>query len=423
MKQNPFGARGAILLSLILLALACRHPHASGPLRQEAYVWQRSWSPAVRQAIQQASGISGFVVLAAEVDLRQGSPKIARVPLDPSLKEAGKPIGAALRVTTLPTRFAAEPQIVQLLAGITSDLTAEARAKGIALSEIQIDYDCPESKLDDYRGLLPTLRKTAAPVPLTFTALPSWLGQRRAFGGLIAAADGYVLQVHSLKPPSEPWGEIALLKPEEAREWTDTAARFGRPFRVALPTYGYLAAFDAQGRLLGLSAEGPLLSWPQGITVRAARSDPAVLAGLIRDWTRDRPAELAGVLWFRLPVIGDRLSWSWPALRAVMVGREPHGKVRADVRAPEPGLAEIDLVNEGDGESALPSPVRVRWKEGTFLAADGLAGYQMQPPERNGLSLARPRPGRLRPGERRTIAWLRFASPTEIQIELPRQAG
>jgi hypothetical protein len=411
------------LLSLTLLAPACRHPHASGPPRQEAYVWQRSWSPAVRQAIQQASGISGFVVLAAEVDLRQGSPRVARIPLDPSLKDSGKPIGAALRVTTFPSRFADEPRIVQLLAGITRDLIAEARAKGIALSEIQIDYDCPESKLDDYDGLLLLLRKAAAPVPVTFTALPSWMGQRRAFGKLIAAADGYVLQIHSLKPPSGPGGELTLLKREGAREWIDTAARFGRPFRVALPTYGYLAAFDAQGRLLGLSAEGPLLSWPEGISVRIARSDPAVLAGLIRDWTRDRPRELTGVLWYRLPVEGDRLNWSWPALRAVMAGRVPHGAVRAVVRAPEPGLAEIDLVNEGDGESALPSPVRVRWKDGTFLAADGLAGYQMRPPERNELSLARPRPGRLRPGERRTVAWLRFVSPTEIQVELPRQAG
>jgi Protein of unknown function (DUF3142) len=410
----------ALLAACIFASTGCGHPHVSGPLRQEAYVWQRSWSPAVRQAIQQASGISGFVVLAAEVDLRQGSPKVARIPLDPSLKDSGKPLGAALRVTTFPSRFADEPRTVQLLAGITRDLTAEARAKGIALSEIQIDYDCPESKLDDYRGLLPLLRKAAAPVPVTFTALPSWMGQRRAFGGLIAAADGYVLQVHSLKPPAGPGSELTLLEREEAREWIDDAARFGRPFRVALPTYGYLAAFDAQDRLLGLSAEGPLLSWPAGITVRTARSDPAVLAGLIRDWTRDRPAELAGILWYRLPVEGDRLNWSWPALRAVMAGKVPRGAVRAIVRAPEPGLAEIDLFNEGDGESAFPSPVRVRWKDGTFLAADGLAGYEMQPPERNELSLARPRPGRLRPGERRTIAWLRFASPTEVDIELPR---
>jgi hypothetical protein len=271
-------SRAFSLLALAALLAACRHPHASGPLRQEAYVWQRSWSPAVREAVGRASGISGFVVLAAEVDLRRSPPRISRIPLDLAWKGFQKPVGAALRVTTFPSRFADEPRIVQLLAGITRDVIAEARAKGIALSEIQIDYDCPESKLDDYRGLLPSLRKAAAPVPVTLTALPSWLGQRRAFGKLIEAADGYVLQVHSLKPPSDPQGEIALLKPEEAREWIDTAARFGRPFRVALPTYGYLAAFDPQGKLLGLSAEGPLLSWPEGIEVRTARSDPAVLA-------------------------------------------------------------------------------------------------------------------------------------------------
>src|SRR4051794_8341690 len=157
------GARGAALLSLAFLALACRHPHAAGPLRQEAYVWQRSWSPAVRESVRQASGISGFVVLAAEVDLRQGSPRVARIPLDPSLKESGKPVGAALRVTTFPSRFADEPGIVRLLQGLTRGVAAEARAEAIALSEIQIDYDCPESKLDDYRGLLPGLRKAAAP--------------------------------------------------------------------------------------------------------------------------------------------------------------------------------------------------------------------------------------------------------------------
>jgi uncharacterized protein DUF3142 len=411
-------SRAFSLLALAALLAACRHPHhASGPLRQEAYVWQRSWSPAVRQAVERASGISGFVVLAAEVDLRRSPP---RIPLDLTWKGFQKPVGAALRVTTFPSRFTDEPRIVELLTHLTRDLTAEARAKGIALSEIQIDYDCPESKLDDYRGLLPKLRKAAAPVPVTFTALPSWLGQRRAFGKLIAAADGYVLQVHSLKPPAGGRGEIALLKPVEAREWIGEAARFRRPFRVALPTYGYLAAFDPQGKLLGLSAEGPLLSWPEGIEVRTARSDPAVLASLIRGWTRDRPAELSGVLWYRLPVEGDRLNWSWPALRAVMAGQEPRGDVRAAIRAPEPGLVEIDLFNDGNGESPLPSETRVRWKDGTLNAADGLAGYETRPAAGNELRLERPRPGRLRPGERRTIAWLRFASPTEIQVELSR---
>jgi len=413
--------RPALFLSL-LFALACRHPHASGPLRQEAYVWQRSWSPAVREAVRQASGFSGLVVLAAEVDLRQGAPRVTRVPMDESLKDSGKPVGAALRVTTFPSRFADEPGIVQLLQGLMRDVAAEARVKRIALSEIQIDYDCPESKLDDYRGLLPGLRRAAAPVPVTLTALPSWMRQRRAFAKLVAAADGYVLQVHSLAPPASPRGEIPLLKPEEARNWIAEAACFGRPFRVALPTYSYLAAFDPSGKLLGLSAEGPLLSWPEGIAVRAAHSDPAILAGLVRDWTRDRPRELAGILWYRLPVTGDRLNWTLPTLRAVMAGRAPRGEFRAAVREPEPGLVEIDLVNAGDGEAAAPSTLRVRWQGETFLAADGLAGYWATPGEGE-IRLDRPRPVSWRPDERRTVAWLRFATRTEIHVELPKIPG
>src|SRR4051812_15848115 len=128
-------------LSLLLLA-ACRHPPVSGPLRQEAYVWQRSWNPAVRSAVAEASGISGFVVLAAEVDLRGRTPRVVRIPLDGSLRSSGKPIGVALRVSTFPSRFGEEPGIVRLLRGLTRDVAAEARAKGISLSEIQIDYDC-----------------------------------------------------------------------------------------------------------------------------------------------------------------------------------------------------------------------------------------------------------------------------------------
>ena len=75
------------------------------------------WSPAVREAVRQVSGFSGLVVLAAEVDLRRGAPRVTRVSFDGSLKDAGKPVGAALRVTTVPTRFADEAGIVQLLQG------------------------------------------------------------------------------------------------------------------------------------------------------------------------------------------------------------------------------------------------------------------------------------------------------------------
>lgn len=191
---------------------------------------------------------------------------------------------------------------------------------------------------------------------------------------------------------------------------------------VALPTYGYLAAFDLHGKLVGLSAEGPLLSWPEGVLLREARSDPAAMGKLVRDWIVDRPRELAGILWYRLPVAGDRLNWSWPTLRAVMAGRNPSAGVRVAVREPEPGLMEIDLLNAGDGETALPSPIWVGWRDVALLAADGLAGYRVVL-GRGIVRLERSGSGRLQPGERRMIAWLRFATRTEIHVELPKNPG
>lgn len=261
-------------------------------------------------------------------------------------------------------------------------------------------------------------------MPLTMTVLPDWTRQRLAFQNLVQEADGYVLQLHSLKPPDIADQDILLVQERPARVWVEEAARFGLPFRVALPTYGYSAVYNTRGRLVGLLAEGPLLSSSRTVVVHQARSDPAIIAGLIRGWTRERPPEMTGILWFRLPVAEDRRNWTWPTLRAVMAGEVPRGEVRASLRRPEPGLVEIDLVNAGGAAAPWPALVRVGWRDDTFLAADGLAGYLVQPGGGREVRLARPASqASLRPGERRTVAWLRFKVPTEVHVELPPPAG
>ncbi|MFY9821992.1 MAG: DUF3142 domain-containing protein [Thermoanaerobaculia bacterium] len=380
--MNPLRIRLAFLVLPILgLSLAACHeePPAHGPLRQEAYVWQREWSPAVQESIGQAKDLAGLVVLAAEVDLRPQAPSVIRVPLDAAtLKGYGRPVGAALRVHAFPGRFVDDPKMVLYLRNLVRDIAAEARTNGLALSEIQMDYDCPVSRLDDYRALLVSLRQSATPVPLTLTALPVWIRQHRAFRKLLEAVDGYVLQVHSLEPPESPAKPIVLTDPRSARGWVDEAARFGRPFRLALPTYGYQVAFDAKGKLIGLLAEGPLVTFRDGIIVRSASSDPAAMAGLVRGWTEKRPKELTGILWYRLPVAGDRNNWTWPTLRSVMAGQAPRPGLRAETRKPEPGLVEIDLVNAGSAEIPWPPAVQVRWQDDTLIAADALAGYALR---------------------------------------------
>ncbi len=191
-------------LSFLSLALACSRGRASGPLPQEAYVWQRAWTPAVREAVGRAADFRSLVVLGAEVDLSTRPFRIARPAIAWDVLK-GRPVGLALRIGRFhgwgggTGRFADEPETVRLLAGLAGDLAREARSHKLDLLEIQLDYDCPESKLADYPVLVEAVGRAVAPTPVTLTALPSWLRNERAFKKLARNADGFVLQVHFLR--------------------------------------------------------------------------------------------------------------------------------------------------------------------------------------------------------------------------------
>ncbi len=261
MKRHARVFMAAVAGSAAVAALALwphTAPRAQGTLRHEAYVWQRAWTPAVHEALRQAQErMAGLTALGTQVTWRDGAAEVVRVPVDfAALKDAGVPVGLALRVGAYPGPFAADDDTARLLCDETARLVSEAKGVGLALEELQVDFDCAESKLDGYRVWLTAIRERAAPVPVTFTALPCWLGHR-AFGRLAACSDGYVLQVHSLQRPVDGSGKFSLCNPEDALRAIERAARLGAPFRVALPTYSYLVATDAGGAFIGLSAEGP----------------------------------------------------------------------------------------------------------------------------------------------------------------------
>ncbi len=430
------------LAAVLLLSLSFSNcgpsGRASGPLPHEAYVWQRAWTPAVREAVGRAGNFRSLTVLGAEVDLSSRPPRVVRPAIAWDVLGGlgglkGRPVGIALRIGRFhgwgggPSggdtgRFADDPETVRLLADLAGSLAREAASHGLDLWEIQLDYDCPESKLADYPILVRAVKQAAAPVPVTLTALPSWLRHATAFRELARSSDGFVLQVHSLRPPSRPGEPAELVDEAEAVDAVEQAARAGVPFRVALPTYSYGAVFDERGALLGLAAEGaPTAGAAPGRTVKRMRtiaSDPAMMIRLLDGWTRDRPARLQAVIWYRLPTSGDARNWPRETLDAVMAGRLPRPEVRAELREPQENLKEIDLVNEGDAEAPLP-PLHIRWDSGSLMAADAIAGTRLV---RTGPSEARvdvPAAVRaLRPGERRTVAWLRLTRPAEVHVEI-----
>jgi hypothetical protein len=103
-----------------------------------------------------------------------------------------------------------------------------------------------------------------------------------------------------------------------------------------------------------------------------------------------------------------------------MAGRAPRAGVRVEIREPKPLLHEIDVVNTGEAEIPIPSPLHIRWDSDTLMAADAIAGTRLFPSGPREARLEAPDTVRpLRPGERRTVAWLRFTRPAEVHVEIP----
>jgi Protein of unknown function (DUF3142) len=392
---------------------------ATGPMPQEVYVWQRAWTePVFASVVGEATNFTRIVALAAEVSWEHGEPKLVRAPLNyEALLLSHRPVGLALRIGAFGGPFAVDDDRARWLGALARSLVEEAENRQLKVAELQIDFDCAESKLAGYTLWVERIRREVAPRPLVLTALPSWL-KCSAMGPLVCAADGYVLQVHSLNRPGQIQERLTLCDPMAAREAVERAARLGRPFRVALPTYGYLTAFDAGGKFVGVSAEGPLLKWPEGTQTREVRADPVALSGLIREWTRDRPKWMQGVIWYRLPVRGERWNWPWPTLKAVMSGQPPRASLRAQLRHPDPGLIEVDVANVGTADRTSPVQMEVSWQGARRVAGDALQGFDFVESANTALQFkSNAEFGRLQAGETRSVGWLRFDKEVEVSVE------
>jgi hypothetical protein len=374
--------------------------------------------------IEYGPSFSNLVALAAEVSWKRGLPEVARVPVDyTALGATRRAIGLALRVGP-PPASGVKGSALRWLAGLAADLVLEAKTNGIALRELQLDHDCAESKLSTYSVWVSAIRKAIAPVPLVITVLPSWMKQAE-FRSLVAASDGYILQVHSLQRPKSYETPFTLCDPAAALAYVQKASTFGIPFRVALPTYGYVLAFATNGQFVGLSAEGTPKSWPADAKLREARSDPIAMSQLAQTWATARPVGMQGLIWYRLPVIVDNFNWRWPTLRAIVASRLPRESVRAQSRRVEAGLTEISLVNDGELDISSRLAVQVRWsREGgtRLIAGDGLRGFELVEEDASTARFqTRTLPRRLSAGEQWTIGWLRFQKNVEVQLEIKKR--
>jgi hypothetical protein len=407
-------AFGAVLLALG--ATGCDRKHAaattattSGPLTQRAYVWQREWTRQVSQSVSSHAGsFEELAVLAAQVEWHasEQSPALVRPVIDwMALKGSGTSVGLVVRVH----RAGDGSQVAKTVADILHERLAEALAAGVPVSEFQIDYDCPQKALAGYLRWLTEVRDSMRDthIPLRITSLPSWLGEPE-FAALADVSDGYILQVHSFdltaigRTPTVCDAEAAL-------GWVGKAARLGRPFYVALPTYRCLAGYAPDGHSLGMAADAGAPAWAKGTRVLELTSDAGAIATLVAGWIKERPASMRGLYWYRLPIEGEARNWRWTTLAVVMSGRVPERKW--EVHAGTGNPADFTLWNTGEDDEVLPRSIRITWPGPERIAAADAVGGWTSEVKPDSIEFNCSRDGsqtRLPPGSSTPLGWIRY---------------
>ncbi len=381
----------------------------TGATTRAFYIWQRRWSTEVLEAVHRAAPHTGsFMVLAGEVDGRGEILATAHArPKWASLAEAGVPITLVFRAdVSLAARLenaAGRTAVAKYLTALAERRMAEASSAGVHVAGIQLDFDCPTSKLSRYAQLMGELELDRSRTALSVTALPTWL-ESAAFRELVAGLDYYVLQVHSLERPSTIDDGTVLCRTERIPGYLALANAYPTPFYLALPTYGYELAYDRSGRFLGLAAEGPRPDWAAGTRIRAVSADPADLAKLAGQLEAAPPQHMRGIVWFRLPVESDRLNWPWPTMLAVMAGRVPEASLAAEIRRPQHGLYEVWIRNTGEGSPTESVEVRIACDRRGIQARDLLNGFAETSISATGFHLLGPAPP---PGGEILAGWYR----------------
>ncbi|WP_237885162.1 DUF3142 domain-containing protein [Pseudomonas sp. PGPR40] len=386
-----FFIRLSALLAALLLLNGCERQDAP-LLDQQLYVWQRQWTPAHDAALRDShADFSTLRVLALQAFPQAGW---RRARIEPALlKRDGRPLIAVIRLDGQ-LKGLDQDEVTAHIQQVLNDW----QGQGLIVSGVEIDHDAGNARLPAYSEFLTHLRAVLpASLPLSITALPAWLDSPE-LPALLATVDSSVLQVHAVSDPRR-----GLFDPDQARQWAKAWSRItSKPFYLALPAYG-VALLPGAGGAPVVESEVPI---DQGGDRRELLADPLQLSKLGAELRADPPAHLAGLIWFRLPLVNDRRAWSLTTLIAVARGDTLDSRMGLKLSAQD-GLYDIIVSNQGNLDTAWPErlTLAVQGCDG----ADALAGYALQQ-RPDLLTFTRLREGRIPAGGQRAIGWARCAT-------------
>lgn len=363
---------------------------------QQAYIWQRVWTPQHQEALVQSHSLfSGLRVLGLQINHGEDLSKIS---VDTKmLQQDGRPIWFVVRLDGQLPDIDSALVIKRLLS-----LLRLWQQNGLTVVGVEIDYDSPTSKLETYKNFLKLLRSQLSQnLQISITLLPTWLSSTE-LPALVQQADISVLQVHAVLSP-----EKGLFDAKRANQWIKQYSGItSKPFYVALPAYG-IGLTRLQDQQLLVESETPLhlAGKMQELSV-----EPQTMSDFLSQLrTHDTP-NFKGLIWFRLPLDGDRRAWSMPTLKAVILQQPLAVQWIVDAQA-QPSTNEqttilYDLVlrNRGQIDGRLPNEITLSTKR--CQLADAVANYRLDHDGQN-LRFIRIHSQQLRAGQNQAIGWVR----------------
>lgn len=391
-----------------LLLAACGpapRPPEAPRLDHAAYVWAPQWGPETSLAV-------GSDRLPAEISRLRvyvGATHYASAPQSfpadwPALARSGRALALVVASGPASANFRAAPDLVPA-GDLLATALASARAAEAKVDRVQLDVECPLSKLPGYALQLEAFRRRFPGLEIAVSILPTWLGEP-GLADLVAAADRFTLHLG----PAYVLGDARpRLDFKQVERWVAAAGSLGRPFRVGLPITSHYLCLDENGAVLGSVAVGRPTP-PGTIRTEPAVADPVALPAFLRRLETHSPAQLEGVDWLRLPVPGDAGTWSLDGLLAALRGQPVRRSLRVAVQ-PDEGLSRVVVVNDGMVPAPAPA-LRVRWRGGEVQSCDGLGAWEILLGAGDAFRL-RPAPAAplVPAGETVTAGWIRFASP------------
>ena len=352
------------------------------PLSQEVYIWQRQWRPANQTALVQSQGVfQGLRILALQAHPKPNGADIwFEVAVNHAWLQADpRPKVAVIRLDGQLSHLNDEAVIHKI-----SQVLNSWQAKGTHITGVEIDHDSASSKLPAYRDFLKKLKaQLPAELKLSITALPAWLNSTD-FPALLTYIDELVLQIHSVSDP-----RLGLFDATQGWQWVQQLSNISTvPYLIALPAYGSAVISTASG--YKVESETPLRGQlNDSHAVEELMADPQVLQAFVHKLQSRTDAKLKGIIWFRLPLEGDKRVWPLDTLIAVAQQGELTAKIELvlssdnDIQTTlatenkaksqqilKPQLFQLSLMNHGNIAGEIP-PI-------LSLAGQACSGYDAQ---------------------------------------------